>query len=128
MDYPTFIETFSEFADQTKYPVNSFNFYLSLGEDTVDPCRWLDRADLGTALYIAHHLVLEARAIRLANYGGLPGLTEGPVVGKGVGGVSKAQDAGAVTIDGDGHWNMTDYGIRFMALCRIVGAGGIQLL
>lgn len=128
MDYPTFIENFPEFADTGKFPLSAFNFYFDLAQKSIDPTYWVDRADYAQALFTAHHLVLESRAMRVASVGGLPGLTQGVVVGKGVGGVSEALDVSTVVLEGAGHWNITDYGIRFQLLCRLVGAGGIQLI
>ncbi|WP_281659646.1 DUF4054 domain-containing protein [Microvirgula aerodenitrificans] len=118
---------FPEFSDPDLYTDGQITFWLNLGEKLLPPDRWCDLLDQGLELYVAHHLALAAHDQDAAAVGAVPGQVKGPATNKSVDKVSVAHDAGSVTLDGGGFFNLTTYGIRFLTLARIVGAGGIQL-
>lgn len=117
---------FPEFANTTTYPDSLVNMWLTVAVSLVNATRWNELTDLGVQLVTCHHLVLSARDQQAATVGGLPGASNGPTASKSVDKVSISYDAGAVSLDGAGAWNMTSYGIRFLGLARMIGAGGYQ--
>lgn len=89
--------------------------------------RWGDALDMGVSLYVAHNLALQMTAARAGANGAAPGASSGPVASKSVDKVSVSYDTGAATLTDAGAWNLTTYGVRFLQLARMFGAGGIQL-
>lgn len=122
-----FRQDFPEFADTTKYPDSSVNFWLTVSVQLVSAARWGALTDQGIELCTAHHLVLGARGGQAAAVGGVPGQMTGPLSSKAVDKVSASYDTGAATIDDGGFWNLTSYGVRYLTLARTMGAGGFQL-
>lgn len=120
LDYP-------EFANVGTYPDSGVNYWLNLAYLMLRPDRWSTVIDVGAELFAAHNLVLEAQAARAAATGNLPGVQTGAVSGKSVDRVSINYDAQAGLVTDAGHWNLTTYGTRFIALSRMAGAGGIQI-
>ncbi|GAA5786134.1 DUF4054 domain-containing protein [Chitiniphilus shinanonensis] len=127
MDAQQFRTGFPEFASTSIYPTATIDFWLGLGEKMLPPDRWCDLLDHGLELFTAHHLALGASNQRAAAVGGVPGQVKGPATSKSVDKVSAGFDSGAVTLTDGGFWNLTTYGIEFLQLARMVGAGGIQL-
>ncbi len=121
-DYP-------EFTDTTKYTSSAFALWSNVAGMLLGPAamRWDTMFDTGCELVIAHHFAVSARNQLAAAAGGLPGEIAGPVTAKSVDKVSVSRDAGAVTTEGDAFWNMSTYGVEFMMLARLIGAGPIQL-
>lgn len=126
MDTTQVRKDFPEFADPAKYPESSVKFWLSIAALTLNADRWGSLLDLGTELFVVHHLVLAARDA-LGGAAGIPGKVEGIVSSKAVDKVSVGYDAGSVSLTDAGFYNMSVYGIRFLQLARMIGAGGIQL-
>lgn len=122
-----FREDFPEFSDKTKYPDTTVDFWLTVSVSLVNPCRWGVLTDQGIELCTAHHLVLGERDEQAASVGGIPGQMTGPLSSKSVDKVSASYDTGAATIDDGGFWNLTTYGVRYLTLAKMMGAGGIQL-
>ena len=57
----------------------------------------------------------------------MPGIQTGAISKKAVDKVSMGYDAQAgLELDG-GHWNLTEYGTRFLNLARMAGMGGVQV-
>ncbi|TJZ75585.1 DUF4054 domain-containing protein [Chitiniphilus eburneus] len=127
MDAQQFRTDFPEFANTSTYPTATVDFWLSLAEKMLPPDRWCDLWGHGLELFTAHHLALGAANQRAAAVGGIPGQVKGPATSKAVDKVSAGYDSGAVTLTDGGFWNLTTYGIEFLQLARMVGAGGIQL-
>lgn len=128
MDVTTFRTDFPEFANATTYPDATVNFYIGLATAMVNPDVWVDQADYGIALFVAHHLVLATRESKAAAVGQIPGKSiQGITASKSVDKVSVSYDASSVRYEGAGFWNATSYGIQFFRLIRIFGAGGVQL-
>lgn len=83
--------------------------------------------DYGTGLFVAHHLVLEARNNATSDAGGIPGAVQGIVNSKSVDKVAVAYDVDSVALADGAYWNMTTFGIRFLQLTRAYGSGGVQV-
>ena len=128
-----------EFSDTTKYTDPAINYWIAIGGLLLPTCSWGDGSadavnppstiyDFGLEMFVAHNLVLEALAKNSANAGGVPGLSgTGLTASKSVGGVSISYDVNAGIIEGAGHWNYTTYGVRFIQLARLRGAGPVQI-
>lgn len=127
MDAATFRMDFPEFADEAKYPTSAIDTWLKMAGLLLPPDRWEDLLDLGTELYVAHHLVLASLDQSAADAGASPGQVKGVQSSKSVDKVSVSYDTGAVTLPDGGFFNMTRYGVQFLQLARMVGSGGIQL-
>lgn len=127
MDVSQFRQAFPEFDDKTQYPDALVQFWMSVAVPLVNAERWGELTDLGGALITAHHLALAVKDQKVAAIGGAPGQVTGPQSSKGVDKVSVSYDTGAVAMNDGGFWNATMYGIRYLNLVRIMGAGGVQL-
>lgn len=118
---------FPEFSDTTKYPGSQIEFWMTVASALVDPDRWGVLTDQGVSLVTAHHLVVANQDQAVAAAGGTPGEVKGATASKSVDKVSVGYDTKSVTIDGAGFWNMSKYGIRYLTLAKMFGAGGLQL-
>ena len=127
MDITTFRQSFPEFSDATRYPDSLVTFWLGVVTRMLNPDRWADLLDIGLSLALAHHLVLAVRDQNSAQAGKVPGTVLGMQTSKSVDTVSVSYDVSAVTNEGGGFWNMTSYGVRFLGMARLFGAGGVQL-
>tara|TARA_R100000365_G_C2747006_1_gene76576 strand:+ start:1022 stop:1405 length:384 start_codon:yes stop_codon:yes gene_type:complete len=127
MDIATFRQNFTEFSDTTRYPESLVAFWLDVVTRLLRSDRWADLLDVGLGLALAHHLVLAVRDQNTAQAGKVPGTVLGMQTSKSVDTVSVSYDVSAVTNEGGGFWNMTSYGVRFLGMARMVGAGGCQL-
>ena len=123
----SFRASFPEFASTTTYPDAAVTMWLTAAGDLLSAERWGNLLDLGTSLYIAHNLTLGAKDAKAASMGGVGGGSAGVVSSKSVDKVSVAYDTGAGTIEGAGAWNLTTYGVRYLQLARMVGAGAVQI-
>lgn len=117
---------FPEFADPVKYPDSLINFWLGVAASLVNATRWMELTNLGIELVTAHHLVLSARDELATTIGGIPGEMKGPTSAKSVDKVSVSYDTNAAALSDAGAWNLTSYGVRFLGLARLMGAGGYQ--
>ncbi|EIA6527238.1 DUF4054 domain-containing protein [Escherichia coli] len=120
---------FPEFADKTKYPDASVNFYLNqadclLNQD-VFGCQFVYLAELFTA----HYTELRGKAIAgAAASGGVNSSGGGVLTSKSVDKVSASYDVSGVIDPDAGFWNNTGYGREFYWWWSMSGAGGRQLL
>ncbi|AJY13231.1 DUF4054 domain-containing protein [Burkholderia dolosa] len=127
MDIAQFRQAFSEFNDTTTYPDALVQFWMTVAVSLVNADRWGDLTDLGIALVTAHHLALAVKDQKMAAVGGVPGQVSGPQSSKAVDKVSASYDTAAVAIKDGGFWNATMYGVRYLSLAMMMGAGGMQL-
>lgn len=124
MDAQTFRSQFPEFADTAAYPDAQVTMWVGVGVARVNADRWGALTDLGIALFTAHNLALGRTSTKAAAFGGTPGQNTGPLSQKTVDKASASYDTGAGSTEGDGNWNLTTYGTRFMDMVRLAGAGG----
>jgi len=118
---------FPEFADSAKYPDLLCNLWLQAAASMVNLARWGALAALGQELCAAHFIALAARDRAIGPKSkGIPGQVSGPVASKTVGSVSASYAPQIGTIQDAGQWNSTAYGVRFIGLARLMGAGGMQ--
>lgn len=127
MDVSQFRQSFPEFNDTTTYPDSLVQFWMTVAVSLVNADRWGDLTDLGIALVTAHHLALAVKDQKMAAVGGVPGQVSGPQSSKAVDKVSASYDTAAVAIKDGGFWNATMYGVRYLSLAMMMGAGGMQL-
>ena len=116
-----------EFSGTTMYPNSGVQFWLNFAYRMINSDRFLSETDIGAELFTAHFITLEARNVLESAGGGIPGSNVGALSSKSVDRVSVSYDTGAGTEQGAGHWNLTTYGTRFIWMCKIFGAGPIQL-
>lgn len=133
-----------EFTDPAVYTPYGINFWLNIAKQSINTHRWggsahdpwptvlldlpdLTLYDLGTELFIAHQLVLEARANAVVAAGGIPGEVSGPVSSKSVDKVSVSYDVQAIIEAGAGYWNLTTYGLRYFRMMMLAGMGAVQI-
>lgn len=127
MDAATFRQDFPEFSDQLIYPDSQVDFYLRVAEKLLPECRWGEMLPYAIELFVAHHLAIGRQNDLASSVGAIPGAVKGPTTSKAVDKVSVGYDAGSVALEDGGFWNLTTYGIRFLQLARLFGAGGVQL-
>ncbi|WP_175908337.1 DUF4054 domain-containing protein [Burkholderia sp. BCC1640] len=127
MDVSQFRQSFPEFGDTTQYSDALIQFWMTVAVSLVNTERWGELADLGVALVTAHHLALAVKDQKVAAIGGVPGQVTGPQSSKAVDKVSASYDTAAVAIKDGGFWNATMYGVRYLSLAMMMGAGGMQL-
>lgn len=124
----SFRQNLQEFNDPQVYSSSSVTYLIALAATFQNAARWDPLTiDYGTGLFVAHYLVLEARAVATVAAGGIPGTVEGIRTAKSVDKVAISYDAQSVALEGAAFWNMTTYGIRFYQLTRAYGSGGAQL-
>lgn len=123
----SFRESMPMFADTNLYPAAKFNFYLNMGKKLLPESRWDDLLDEGLTFFIAHYLTLYQRSMDAVATGGDAGQVTGNETSKSVDSVSYSVDVSSVLLTDAGHWNQTTFGIQFLQLARMIGAGGIQL-
>ena len=127
MDAAQFRTDFPEFADTAKYTDAAIGIWLTVAGLSLPADRWGALLDIGTELFVAHHLVIGVGNQKASANGGVPGQTGGAVASESVDKVSISYDTGASTIEGGDFWNSSTYGIQFLRMARMAGAGGIQL-
>jgi hypothetical protein len=118
---------FPEFNDTVRYPDSLVQTWLTVAASLVNASRWMELTNIGIELVTAHHLVLSVRDETAAAVGGAPGTMTGPTASKSVDKVSVSYDTASATIEGAGFWNMTSYGVRYISMARMFGAGGLQI-
>ncbi len=122
----SFRTNFPAFASTTDYPDAMINFWLDLGGRLLDQNRWGDLYDYGEQLFMAHNLSLE-RGVALGGTKQAPGQVNGPQTAGAVDKVSYSRNPGLVMDPKNGHWNLTIYGLRYIQLVKMIGAGPIQV-
>lgn len=126
-DVGAFRTAFPEFADTTVYPTAMINIWAGLAQAQVPQNVWKTQWVLGVSLYVAHEITLAAQNAKAASFGGVPGVSGGVANTKTVGSVTVGYDTTSTAEKNAGYWNLTNYGKQFIRLCRIYGAGCIQL-
>ena len=123
-----FRETFgTAFQDRNRYTDANVTLYLTIAANVLPVDRWGDWYAAGLGWFTAHFVVLDARADEYAAKGQLPGFMVGILTSKSVGGASAGYDVSSGMEMDAGHWNLTDWGRRFLRTARMVGTGPIQV-
>jgi hypothetical protein len=117
MDVAGFRAAYPAFSDAVRYPDAMVTAQLAVAAIRLDPVRWDTLLDSGVGLFVAHQLALTDRGASFA----------APTASKSVDKVSVSYDTAAVSLVDGGYWNATPYGVQFLQLSRMIGAGGIQL-
>lgn len=123
----SFREMFTEFADAAKYPDVRLASFITLAGQMMNADRWGDLADYGAMLFVAHHVSLQAKRIKDARFGKVPGQASGIVNNKSVDKVSIGYDTQSTAEEGAGHWNLTAYGQEYIRLAKNMGIGPVQV-
>lgn len=126
----SFRADFPEFSSVTTYPDTSIQFWIGVAALRLDPQVWAEMLDFGTELFVAHNVILSARAAAAAAGPGAAAATgqaTGPLASKSAGGLSASYDTAAAAVKDAGPFNLTTYGQQFAQLMAAFGAGGIQL-
>lgn len=127
MDKEAFRCNFPEFTDESAYPDSLLDFWAVVAEGIVDDCRWGDMRDNALGLVLAHYVSLAIADQQAAIKGAIPGTNNGAVTQKKVGEASVSYDAINNSESGAGQWNKTTYGVRYISLTKLIGAGCVQL-
>lgn len=116
MDAAAIKAAFPEFAATADPRVT---FWLNVAAKRLTSPRWVEAEllDEGTQLFVAHHLALEAKGADAV----------APLASQSVDKVAMAFDNNAASLENAGQWALTSYGVQYLQLARLVGAGGIQL-
>lgn len=117
---------FPEFANASTFPTAQVQFYIGIAALLLGP-RWGNLLDFGTELFVAHNLSVEFESTRAAARGANPGAIVSPVTGGAVDKVSYQRAASSVLDPKNGHWNLSQYGLRYIRLVSMVGAGPVQV-
>jgi len=120
-----FRAAFPAFADPALYPNPELEFWIGLAYKLMDPFRWGDIIAYGAQLFVAHNLALSFND--LGGQGQAPGAVTGAVTSASVDKVSYSRDPGSAMDPQNGHWNLTTFGLRYIRLVRMIGAGPVQI-
>ena len=121
--YQEFIAAFPEFTNQQVFPQAQVSIWTPVAYEQLNSTRFGNQLGLAAMLFVAHNLVLSARAAASVNAGQIPGEGRGVVATKTVGPVSVTYDAASITSEGAGMWNSTSYGQRLYKLMQAYGGG-----
>lgn len=123
----TFRQIFPEFADPIKAPDVKLNLLSQEALLEMDAVQWGTWLDVGCNYLTAHKLAVGLRRLKEARGGGVPGMVQGPLASKAVGEASASFDNSEVVVKGGGILNTTVYGLEFLRLQRMIGAGPLQV-
>lgn len=118
---------YPEFSSTTLFPASQVNYWIGIAYSFLNANRWGQQLEFGVELYTAHNLSLEGRAKLDAQNNGIPGMSPGMVIAKTVGQVGIKYDNKPSQETDGGHWNLTIYGVRFLRIAKLMGAGPIQV-
>ena len=122
-----FRKAFPAFMDPGCYPEYAIDFWADFGEKMMNKDRWGNLFANGLCLYVAHQLCLEFGSNKAGEKGQAPGQITGPVTSASVDKVSYSRDASSSMEPDAGHWNLTVYGLRYVRIMKMVGAGPVHL-
>jgi hypothetical protein len=132
----SFVATYPAFQDAARFPPETIAQLIDLATGFCSTRRWLymgctdsgkTMRDIGIELFVAHWCAMERRNQDQADNGAPPGAIVGPYGSGSVGPGSVQYDTPSGIELEAGHWNLTNYGTRFIKLARMVGAAGIQV-
>lgn len=117
---------FPEFVSEPTYTDAQVQFYIEIAALLLGT-RWGNLIDYGTELFVAHNLSVEFESKRAAARSMNPGAIVSPVSGGAVDKVSYQRAASSILDPKNGHWNLSQYGLRYIQLVSMVGAGPVQI-
>lgn len=123
----SFRAALNAFADNARYSDDEITYWNTLALKLHNADRWGDFIDDGVMFFIAHNLALEDASEQAAMKDQAPGAIQGAVTSVSVDKVSYARDPSAAMEPGAGHWNLTTYGMRWLRLSKMAGAGPLQI-
>lgn len=118
---------FTEFSDASQYPGPELEFWLGLGLLLLSADRWGNALDYGLQLFVAHNLSLQFDSKLAASSGQNPGKVVGALTSGSVDKVSYSRDTSSVMDTKNGHWNLSTYGLRYIRLVMMMGAGPVYV-
>lgn len=118
---------FPEFCDEKRFPSSTILYWTAVATILLNPSRWGELLVMGTELFVAHNLHLEVKAKETADQGGWPGISKGAISSEGPGEVHVSYEVAPTLEEDAGHWNLTEYGTRFIHTARLLGAGPMQI-
>jgi hypothetical protein len=129
--YATFIATFPEFTNETRYPEGQFDIWSAQAYVQLNACRFGTSLDLAAMLFTAHNLVLYARNAAAAATefagGGAVGQVTGPINSKSVDKASVSYSPDLQSDENAGFWNSTTYGQRLWQMMRQFTSGPVYV-
>lgn len=123
----SFREAFPAFSSTALFPDAQINIWLTFAVPLHNADRYGNLLDLAVQLFVAHNLVLERQSAAASAMGQAPGVIVGAQTSGSVDKVSWSRDGSAAMDPKNGHWNLSSYGMRWVQLVQIVGAGAVQL-
>lgn len=123
----SFRGSFPEFDDAAVYSDPEIQWWIDLGANLLSVARWGNLFDAGQSLFVAHNLVLQYSSTMAANNGQNPGQVEGPIASASVDKVSYSRNPGPAMDPKNGHWNLSTYGLRYIRLVNMIGAGPVYV-
>lgn len=123
----SFRGVFTAFSNTTNYTTVEVEWWLQLALKLHNADRWGNLLDEGVYLFVAHNLSIEFNAKAAACAEQAPGAVVGTVTSGSVDRVSYSRDASAAMDPKNGHWNLSSYGLRWIRLSRMIGAGPIYV-
>lgn len=118
-----FRTAFPEFTSTTTYPGSQVDFWIAQGYAQLNAASFGAQLDLAVMLFVAHNVVLSARAAATAAKGQVVGASTGVVSSKSLGPGSMSYDTTLATYADAGIWNATIYGQRLYQMMRAYSAG-----
>ena len=122
----SFRTSFPEFKSTTVYTDASITFWIGLAYQLLGP-QWSTLLDYGVQLFVAHNLTLQFASNKAGASGQSPGQIQGPQTAGSVDKVSYSRNPGLVMNPKNGHWNLSTYGLRYIQLVKMVGAGPVHV-
>ena len=118
---------FPEFTSTSTYSDAELTFWLGLGVLLISADRWGTAFDYGLQLFVAHNLSLQFDTGKAASSGQNPGKVVGSITSGSVDKVSYSRDASSAMDSKNGHWNLSTYGLRYIKLANMMGAGPVYV-
>jgi hypothetical protein len=126
-DIASFRTKFTEFASDTTYTDDQLSFFMQIATMLVNPNAWGELTEVAIYLVTAHHIAVAMPNQAAAEVGATPGAVNGTTSSKSVDKISVSKDVASVTNQDAAFWNMSQYGIQFWSMAKLMGAGGCQL-
>jgi hypothetical protein len=135
-DVGQLLTLFPEFDDPIRFPETAIQGWLDMSTFFLNPLWWpnwrraangLTMMGYAACLFAAHNLVLGLQSVQRSSFGGPPGAQVGVFSATSANGASVSYDTSVGIAEGAAQWNLSNYGIRFIQLARLVGNRPVQL-